>query len=63
MPDARELLIVGQAATRLPDITEAGLRCRIDRREIEVVRVAGRIFLTASALRAAFGDRYQPRPA
>jgi len=61
MPDARELLTVGQAAKCLPDITEAGLRCRIDRREIEVVRIAGRIFVTEAALRAAFGDRYTSR--
>jgi len=60
MPDTRELMTVGQAAKRLPDITEAGLRCRIDRREIETVRIAGRIFLTETALRAAFGDRYRP---
>ena len=62
MPDARELITVGLAAKRLP-ITEAALRDRIDRDEVEVVRVAGRIFLTEEALRRAFGALYNPRPA
>jgi hypothetical protein len=60
VPDARELLTIGMAAKRLP-ITEAALRDRINREEVETVRIAGRIFLTEAALRAAFGDRYQPR--
>ena len=61
MPDARELLTVGEAAKRLP-ITEAGLRCRIDRKEVNTVRIASRIFLTEEALVRAFGDLYNPRP-
>ena len=61
MPDARELLTVGHAAKRLPGITEAGLRCRIDRREVEVTRIAGR---TARRLRRPLPppDREVTRP-
>ncbi len=62
MPDTRELLTVAEAAKRLPmPLTEAGLRQRIVRGELKIMRFAGRIFLTEAELIRVFGEVYEPR--
>jgi hypothetical protein len=55
------LRTVAAAAKALP-FSEPALRAKIDRGELQVVRIAGSVFLEESELRTKFGDLYQPIP-
>ena len=55
------LRTIAQAAKALP-FSEPAIRAKIDRHELQAVRIAGSVFLEEAELRRAFGELYQPRP-
>jgi len=51
---------ISQAAKALP-FSEPSLRNKIERGELNVVKICGNIYLEESELCDKFGDLYQPR--
>ena len=57
--DASERLTVAEAAKRTP-LSEPAIRSRIDRGEINCVRIGGHVFLSEDELRMKLGKLFQP---
>jgi len=58
--DPTTLRSIAQAAKALP-FSEPAIRNRIDRGEINTVKIAGRVYLDEAELRRVFGALYTPR--
>jgi len=57
--DPFQLLTVAEAAKRMP-LSEPAIRSRIDRGEINCVRIGGHVFLSEDELRMKLGKLFQP---
>ncbi len=57
--DLSELLTVAQAA-KLTPLSEPAIRSKIDRGEINCVRIGGQVFLSEDELRMKLGKLFQP---
>ena len=55
---ADQLLTVGQAAKRLPKLTEGQLRGKIQDKQVRTIWIAGRCFLYEGDLEHAFGENF-----
>ena len=59
--DVKQLRTLAQAAKALPH-SEAALRARIQREELNVVRIGPHVYIEEAELLRAFGDLYKPAP-